>query len=121
MEPFTTAVWNIISTKAWERVGQGIGDNLVERGKKLVELLGQKSPNTLKTIQQAEGSSETLTQAIEQLEATANSDPEVKEAVEALASAVKAQPQSMENIANTVAKKGIVAQQSVVTGNTFNF
>ncbi len=118
MEPFTTAVWNIISTKAWERVGQGIGDNLVERGKKLVELLRQKSPNTLKTIQQAEGSSETLTQAIAQLEATANSDPEVKEAVEALASAVKAQPQSMENI---TVEKGIAAQQSVVTvtGNTF--
>ncbi len=69
MEPLTAtaiAVFTIVSTKAFERVGQGIGDNLVERGKKLVELLGQRSPNTLKTIQQAEGSSETLTQAIAQ-------------------------------------------------------
>ena len=111
------ATLTIIGTKASEKIGQGLGDKILEQVGKLELLLLNKFPKTLKTIEAVEGKPESLGEAIQEVEAVAKSDQWVAEAVEAVATAVKAEPQGVKNLTNNIVKKGLNAPGGTFTGN----
>lgn len=114
MEPFTAgAIATLVLTKALEKAGETLGEKVMEKGGKLMQLLKRKSPDTASAIELAaqhpelvERQPEDYGQAVlvEKVESAAKSDSEIALAVQALADAVKSQPQTSQNITNMAEK-----------------
>jgi hypothetical protein len=137
MEPFTAgAIATLVLTKAIEKAGETLGEKVMEKGGKLMQLLKRKSPDTASAIEVAAQHPELVEQQpedygeavlVEKVESAANSDSEIAAAVQALADAVNSQPQSIQKItkiADKVEKIGNVYQDKVNIENqnqTFQF
>ena len=101
MEPFTAgAIATLVLTKAIEKTGETLGEKVMEKGGKLMQLLKRKSPDTASAIEVAAQHPELVEQQpedygevilVEKVESAANSDSEIAAAVQALADAVKSQ------------------------------
>jgi len=101
MEPFTAgAIATLVLTKAIEKAGETLGEKVMEKGGKLMQLLKRKSPDTASAIEVAAQHPELVEQQpedygeavlVEKVESAAKSDSEIAEAVQALADAVKSQ------------------------------
>lgn len=101
MEPFTAgAIATLFLTKALEKAGETLGEKVMEKGGKLMQLLKRKSPDTASAIEVAAQHPELVEQQpedygqavlVEKVESAANSDSEIAAAVQALADAVKSQ------------------------------
>jgi hypothetical protein len=101
MEPFTAgAIATLVLTKAIEKAGETLGEKVMEKGGKLMQLLKRKSPDTASAIEVAAQHPELVEQQpedygeavlVEKVESAANSDSEIAAAVQALADAVKSQ------------------------------
>jgi hypothetical protein len=101
MEPFTAgAIATLVLTKALEKAGETLGEKVMEKGGKLMQLLKRKSPDTASAIEVAAQHPELVEQQpedygeavlVEKVESAANSDSEIAAAVQALADAVKSQ------------------------------
>ena len=132
MEPISLSVAaltavNVLSTKALGKIGEAFGQKTVEQVGKLKQLLQRKSPETATAIetvtQQPElaeaNPSEYGAKALaERLQKIAGADPEIAEAITSLASMVNVQTQSgQQNLINFANKIGIVASNSVITGD----
>lgn len=101
MEPFTAgAIATLVLTKAFEKAGETLGEKVMEKGGKLMQLLKRKSPDTASAIEVAAQNPELIEQQpedygeavlVEKVESAANSDSEIAAAVQALADAVKSQ------------------------------
>ena len=101
MEPFTAgAIATLVLTKALEKAGETLGEKVMEKGGKLMQLLKRKSPDTASAIEVAAQHPELVEQQpedygeavlVEKVESAANSDSEIAPAVQALADAVKSQ------------------------------
>jgi len=101
MEPFTAgAIATLVLTKALEKAGETLGEKVMEKGGKLMQLLKRKSPDTASAIEVAAQHPELVEQQpenygeavlVEKVESAANSDSEIASAVQALADAVKSQ------------------------------
>ena len=132
MEPISLSVAaltavNVLSTKALGKIGEALGQKTVEQVGKLKQLLQRKSPETATAIetvtQQPElaeaNPSEYRAKALaERLQKIAGADPEIAEAITSLASMVNVQTQSgQQHLINFANKIGIVASNSVITGD----
>jgi len=132
MEPISLSVAaltavTVLSTKALGKIGEAFGQKTVEQVGKLKQLLQRKSPETATAIetvtQQPElaeaNPSEYGAKALaERLQKIAGADPEIAEAITSLASMVNVQTQSgQQNLINFANKIGIVASNSVITGD----
>jgi len=132
MEPISLSVAaltavTVLSTKALGKIGEAFGEKVLERVGKLKQLLQRKSPETATAIetvtQQPElaeaNPSEYGAKALaERLQKIAGADPEIAEAITSLASMVNVQTQSgQQNLINFANKIGIVASNSVITGD----
>jgi hypothetical protein len=114
MEPFTAgAIATLVLTKAIEKAGETLGEKVMEKGGKLMQLLKRKSPDTASAIEVAAQHPELVEQQpedygeavlVEKVESAAKSDSEIAEAVQALADAVKSQPQTSQSITNIAEK-----------------
>jgi hypothetical protein len=101
METFTAgAIATLVLTKAIEKAGETLGQKVMEKGGKLMQLLKRKSPDTASAIEVAAQHPELVEQQpedygeavlVEKVESAANSDSEIAAAVQALADAVKSQ------------------------------
>jgi hypothetical protein len=101
MEPFTAgAIATLVLTKAIEKAGETLGEKVMEKSGKLMQLLKRKSPDTASAIEVAAQHPELVEQQpedygeavlVEKVESAANSDSEIAAAVQALADAVKSQ------------------------------
>lgn len=114
METFTAgAIATLVLTKAFEKGGEILGEKVLEKGGKLMQLLKRKSPDTASAIELAAQHPELVEQQpddygeavlVERVESAAKSDSEIAVAVQALADAVKSQPQTSQNITNIAEK-----------------
>lgn len=101
MEPFTAGmIATLVLTKAIEKAGETLGEKVMEKGGKLMQLLKHKSPDTASAIEVAAQHPELVEQQpedygeavlVEKVDSAANSDSEIAAAVQALADAVKSQ------------------------------
>jgi hypothetical protein len=101
METFTAgAIATLVLTKAIEKAGETLGEKVMEKGGKLMQLLKRKSPDTASAIEVAAQHPELVEQQpedygeavlVEKVESAANSDSEIAAAVQALADTVKSQ------------------------------
>jgi hypothetical protein len=101
MEPFTAgAIATLVLTKAIEKAGETLGEKVMEKSGKLMQLLKRKSPDTASAIEVAAQHPELVEQKpedygeavlVEKVESAAKSDSEIAQAVQGLADAVKAQ------------------------------
>lgn len=101
MELFTAgAIATLVLTKAIEKAGETLGEKVMEKSGKLMQLLKRKSPDTASAIEVAAQHPELIEQQpkdygeavlVEKVESAANSDSEIAAAVQALADAVKSQ------------------------------
>ncbi len=101
MEPFTAgAIATLVLTKAIEKAGETLGEKVMEKSGKLMQLLKRKSPDTASAIEVAAQHPELIEQQpedygeavlVEKVESAAKSDSEIAQAVQGLADAVKSQ------------------------------
>lgn len=101
MEAFTAgAIATLVLTKAFEKVGETLGEKVMEKSGKLMQLLKRKSPDTASAIEAVAQQPELVEQQpedygeavlVEKVESAANSDSEIAAAVQALADTVKSQ------------------------------
>lgn len=101
METFTAgAIATLVLTKAIEKAGETLGEKVMEKGGKLMQLLKRKSPDTASAIEVAAQHPELVEQQpedygeavlVEKVESAANSDSEIAAAVQALTDTVKSQ------------------------------
>lgn len=101
MEAFTAGtIATLVLTKAFEKVGETLGEKVMEKSGKLMQLLKRKSPDTASAIEAVAQHPELVEQQpedygeavlVDKVESVANSDSEIAAAVQALAYAVKTQ------------------------------
>ncbi|MEL7037540.1 MAG: hypothetical protein AAFO04_18235 [Cyanobacteria bacterium J06592_8] len=130
MEPIeltVAALAALIITKATGKVGDKLGDKIVEQGGVLLEQLYHKSPQTASAIAKVNETPLDWGQAVIDVEATAKTDPEIAQIVEDLevtisedadlrkkleeiAATIKSQQTSTQNYQNTIEKVVNLAQ-----------
>jgi hypothetical protein len=104
----TTAIATLISTKAVEKIGEGLGEKALRKANNLMQLLRSKPDDDNRAaIVLAAQNPELVEQQpskygeevlVEKLRKVANSDSQIAGAVQALADAVKSQPSTTSTI-----------------------
>ena len=119
------AIATLVLTKALEKSGEKLGENVIKLGGELMEKLQRKSPDTASAIQQVAQNPQLAEQQPEiyslpvlakQLE-TARVDPEIDRAVQAVANTVNTQMQNSQSFTTIAQKVGFIAPNSVFTGD----
>ncbi|OUC14951.1 MAG: hypothetical protein B0A82_09520 [Alkalinema sp. CACIAM 70d] len=112
MDPITlaTIALTLIATKATEKVGEKIGEGAIASGKRLLEVLRRKSPDTVKRLEAAKNPEVIDAEIIEEVKQVAASDPEVQAAVDATAQAMQQQLGTVVNQTQLAEKIGILIQ-----------
>ncbi|MEM6254192.1 MAG: hypothetical protein AAF821_14845 [Cyanobacteria bacterium P01_D01_bin.156] len=124
MDPLTIAVAaaTVVLTKVLEKTGETMGEQAMEQGGKLLDMLRRKSPDTVAKLEQAvnqkslpENSDIIDAEIIEEVEKIAQEDSEVKASVEAVADA--ASSAGVVNAGKLADKIGILNQGRIDTVN----
>jgi hypothetical protein len=112
MDPFTiaTMVATLLATKAVEKVGEKLGEGAFTQGGKLVEVLKEKSPETVKRLEKANPEEVIDAEIVAEVKRIAASDPEVQAAVNATAQAIQQQFGGVINQTKLAEKIGILIQ-----------
>ncbi|MBD2325684.1 hypothetical protein [Alkalinema sp. FACHB-956] len=112
MDPITlaTIAVTLIATKATEKVGEKIGEGAIASGKRLLDVLRRKSPDTVKRLEAAKNPEVIDAEIIEEVKQVAASDPEVQAAVNATAQAMQQQLGTVVNQTQLAEKIGILIQ-----------
>jgi hypothetical protein len=132
MEPISLtagAIATLVLTKGVEKIGEKLGETVMEKGGELMKLLQRKSPETASAIQVVAERPELAEQQPEdygvavleaKVEEAAKSDSEIAAAIQTLAEMVKSQPQASQVIENW---KGINIKggNPNISNNTFTF
>ncbi len=118
----------LVITKALNKEGKEIGENVVEEGNRLLSLLKSKKPDTVESVEKvvqqqesAEQQSQNYRELIKQLEDAASGDSEIAAAIQAITDAVKSQSSTINNYTKLAEKIGIVVQGGEVNIENFNF
>lgn len=125
MEPTTltaTAIATLVITKAFEKMGEKLGDKALNESGKLLSLLKQKEPDTVRAIESAQQKSLDYGQAYlinKQIDAAVEKYPEIGEAVAAVANA--AEPQLTTNFIENWQGINIKGGNNTISNNTLNF
>jgi hypothetical protein len=120
MEPISltaAAISTLVLTKAFEKVGEKLGEKGLELSGKLLALLKKKQPNIASEIELARQQPLNIGQAhlIDAVETAAKADLEIKQAVEGLAVEVK--PQLSLSTVRQVMLSGITSKGNLKAGN----
>lgn len=113
MDPITVATiaLMLIATKATEKVGEKLGEGAIASTKKLLEILRQKSPDTVKRLESGATTPDVIDcEIIEEVQRVAEAEPEVQEALNATAKAMQQQFGSVINQGKLAEKIGFVFQ-----------
>lgn len=113
MDPMTVAMiaLTLIATKATEKVGEIFGEGAIASARNLLEVLRQKSPDTVKRLEAGTNASDVIeAEIIEEVQRVAESEPEVQEALNATAQAIQQQFGSVINQGKLAEKIGFVFQ-----------
>jgi hypothetical protein len=113
MDPITvvTIALTLIATKATEKVGENLGEGVIAATKNLLEILRQKSPDTVKRLESGTDVSHVIdAEIIEEVQRVAEEDPEVQEALNATAQAMQQQFGGIINQGKLAEKIGVVVQ-----------
>lgn len=133
MEPLTAGVIvTLIATKAFEKTGEKLSEEVWKRVSQFLSALKRKDPQTASAIEQvaqqpvlAEQQPEHFSTAvlIDRVEAAIQADPEVQQMAEAVKEAATAQSSTVQNFNQLAEKIGFVIQggHNPISGNTFNF
>ncbi len=109
MEPITlaTIALTLIATKATEKVGEKIGEGAIVQGKKLLNMLRRKSPETVLRLEAADPNVIDAV-IIEEVKRVAAAEPEVQAAIDATVNAVQADPLTFQHLTKLADKIGVV-------------
>lgn len=113
MDPITVATiaLTLIATKATEKVGENLGEGVIAATRNLLEILRQKSPNTVKRLESGTDDPHVIdAEIIEEVQRVAEEDPEVQEALNATAQAMQQQFGGVINQGKLAEKIGFVIQ-----------
>jgi hypothetical protein len=111
MDPITiaTIVATLLATKAVEKLGEKLGEGTIVQGKKLLDVLQRKSPETVLLLEAA--NPEVIdAEIVEEVKRVAGTDPEVRAAVDATAQAIQQQFGGVINQTKLAEKIGILIQ-----------
>jgi hypothetical protein len=110
MEPISlvTIGLTLIATKATEKVGEKIGEGAIASGKRLLDVLRRKSPDTVLRLEAAQDPEVIDAEIIAEVKRVAASDPEVQAAVDETVKAVAAEEVSLQNLTKLADKIGVV-------------
>jgi len=111
MDPITVATiaLALIATKATEKVGEKLGEGAITSAKTLLEILRQKSPDTVHRLEARDSSSDVIdAEIIEEVRQVATVEPEVQAAIDATAQAVQADAPTFQNLTKLADKIGVV-------------
>ena len=91
MEPLSAAaIATLVLTKLFETTGETLGENLMDQGGKLWQLLRRKSPKAVAALEPAEDKPLDYGQAVLEVEAAVKDDPEIGQAVQEVAKIFRA-------------------------------
>jgi hypothetical protein len=113
MDPITVATiaLTLIATKATEKVGENLGEGVIAATKNLLEILRQKSPDTVKRLESGTDAPRVIdAEIIEEVQRVAQEDPEVQKALNATAQAMQQQFGVVINQSKLAEKIGFVIQ-----------
>lgn len=112
MDPVTlaTIALTLLATKATEKVGEKLGEGALAEGRKLLNLLQRKSPDTVKRLEAVPDPSVIDAEIVEEVRQIANQVPEVKASVEATAAAMEQKFGVVVNQTQLAEKIGMVFQ-----------
>lgn len=108
------AVSSIIVTKALEKTGEKVGENVWEKMGKFVTSLKQVSPQTVTAIEKAPEEPLDYGKAIFEVESVAKTSPELSQIMSELVKAIEAEPSFKELVNNTLKSQ---SQQASVINN----
>jgi hypothetical protein len=122
----------LILTKAFEKIGEKVGEKAIEAGNKLLLLLKRKDPETAGKIEQVaqqpalaeqQPADFGVAELVNKVEALAQQDTEVKAAVdEVAATTAQSNPSVIQNFNKLAEKIGVVNQGTILNqNNTLNF
>jgi hypothetical protein len=117
MDPLTSAVItvsSIIVTKALEKTGEKVGENVWEKMGKFLTFLKQVSPQTVTAIEKAPEEPLDYGKAILEVESVVKTSPELSQIMSELVKAIEAEPSFKELVNNTVKSQ---SQQASVINN----
>jgi hypothetical protein len=115
MEPITlvTIALKLIATKATEKFGEKLGEGAIAQGKKLLDVLRRKSPETVLRLEAAADPNVIDAEIIDEVKRVAAAEPEVQAAVDATVKALEQQPGGIVNFGKMiVANTGFVQNQT---------
>ena len=113
MDPITlaTLALTLIATKATEKVGENLGEDVIIATKNLLGTLRQKSPETVRRLKSGADAPRIIDAGIiEEVRRAAEADPEVQEALNATAQAMQQQFGGVINQDKLAEKIGLVIQ-----------
>jgi hypothetical protein len=110
MEPIalTTIALTLIATKATEKVGEKLGEGAIAQGKKLLDVLRRKSPETVLRLEAAADQNVIDAEIIDEVKRVAAAEPEVQAAVDAAVQAVEADAIAFQHLTKLAEKIGVV-------------
>jgi hypothetical protein len=110
MEPITlvTIALTLIATKATEKVGEKLGEGAIAQGKKLLDVLRRKSPDTVLRLEAVADPNVIDAVIIEEVKRVAAAEPEVQAAVDATVAAVSVDAVSLQHLTKLADKIGVV-------------
>lgn len=113
MDPITVATiaLTLIATKATEKIGENLGEDVIASTKNLLGILRKKSPDTVKRLESGANAPYVIdAEIIEEVQRVAEAEPEVQEALNATAQAMQHQFGSVINQGKLAEKIGFVIQ-----------
>jgi hypothetical protein len=113
MDPITVATiaLTLVATKATEKVGEKLGEGVIDSTKNLLEVLRQKSPDTVKRLESRPDDPDVIdAEIIEEVQRIAEAEPEVREALNATVQAMQQQFGGVINQGKLAEKIGFVIQ-----------
>jgi hypothetical protein len=115
MEPITlvTIALKLIATKATEKFGEKLGEGAIAQGKKLLDVLRRKSPETVLRLEAAVDPNVIDAEIIEEVKRVAAAEPEVQAAVDATVKAVQADQLTFQHLTKLADKIGVVNLEKV--------
>ncbi len=110
MEPITLAMvaLTVVATKATEKVGETLGENVVASAKRWLERLRQHSPEVARRLEASTDSEVIDAEIIAEVTTVSAEHPDVQMAMDATTAAVAMDQSSFQNLTKLADKIGVV-------------
>ena len=107
------AIATLVLTRAFEKRGEKLGEDVLEESHRLVRLLHNKFPSTAAAVELAQQQPRDYGQTVlEEMEAATKRDPEISQAVQDIETATKSDPRFTQAFQSLT--KALKSQPSIV-------